>query len=126
MKFSGLTIVAPRFPKRRATYDPAKPPPRTSVPPRASRSATQLNVSSAPSYPFARRRERDPGHPDAAEAARRVVPAQAGADAELVERVGGDDQRRSGDAGGVLEAVQALAGGEDPARARDGLPRRSL
>src|SRR6266516_5372909 len=42
MKFSGLTIVAPRFLSSRATYPPAKPPPTTSVPPLASRSATPL------------------------------------------------------------------------------------
>jgi hypothetical protein len=35
MKFSGLTIVAPRFFNSRATVLPAKPPPRISVPPRA-------------------------------------------------------------------------------------------
>src|SRR5689334_22375661 len=38
MKFSWLTIVAPRAPSSRATYAPAKPPPRTSTPPFASRS----------------------------------------------------------------------------------------
>src|SRR5919198_5378634 len=42
MKFSGLTIVAPRRPKSRATYAPAHPPPTTSVPPRASLVATSL------------------------------------------------------------------------------------
>jgi hypothetical protein len=35
MKFSGLTIVAPRGPSRRATTEPAKPPPAISVPPLA-------------------------------------------------------------------------------------------
>src|ERR1043165_503811 len=35
MKFSRLTIVAPRAPSSRATYAPAKPPPTTSTPPRA-------------------------------------------------------------------------------------------
>src|SRR3954447_8989963 len=38
MKFSGLTIVAPRRPSSLATYAPAKPPPMMSVPPSASRS----------------------------------------------------------------------------------------
>src|SRR3954452_10436678 len=38
MKFSGLTIVAPRRPSSLATYAPAKPPPIMSVPPSASRS----------------------------------------------------------------------------------------
>src|SRR3954465_3095734 len=36
MKFSLLTIVAPRWPSSLATYAPAKPPPTTSTPPRAS------------------------------------------------------------------------------------------
>src|SRR5215204_7811948 len=40
MKFSGLTIVAPARPSSRATYAPANPPPRMSVPPRAARVAT--------------------------------------------------------------------------------------
>src|SRR3954451_4359910 len=40
MKFCGLTIVAPARPSSRATYAPAKPPPRTSVPPCAARAAT--------------------------------------------------------------------------------------
>src|SRR5665213_1215969 len=42
MKFSRLTIVAPRSPSRRATYAPAKPPPRISTPPCASRSIGSL------------------------------------------------------------------------------------
>src|SRR5581483_7370918 len=42
MKFSGLTIVAPSRPSRRATYAPAKPPPTISVPPSARRSITGL------------------------------------------------------------------------------------
>ena len=40
MKLSGLTIVAPRLPSRRATYAPANPPPTTRVPPRACRRST--------------------------------------------------------------------------------------
>src|SRR5579884_614149 len=36
MKFSLLTMVAPRSPSSRATYAPAKPPPTISTPPRAS------------------------------------------------------------------------------------------
>src|SRR3954452_20875079 len=41
MKFSWLTTVAPRSPRSRATYAPAKPPPRTSTPPLASRTGTR-------------------------------------------------------------------------------------
>ena len=39
MKFSLLTIVAPRSPSSRATYAPAKPPPTTSTSPRAALAA---------------------------------------------------------------------------------------
>src|SRR5581483_11535098 len=50
MKFSRLTIVAPRGPSSRATYAPAKPPPSTRTPPSAVRSiiATLLASSDAP------------------------------------------------------------------------------
>src|SRR5437762_3249542 len=40
MKFSRLTIIEPRSPSSRATYAPAKPPPRIRMPLRASRSST--------------------------------------------------------------------------------------
>src|SRR5215211_572445 len=56
MKLSGLTIVAPRFPSRRATYAPAKPPPSTSVPPLASRRAITAFALTA----VGRRRAGDP------------------------------------------------------------------
>src|SRR4051812_34645618 len=48
MKFSWLTIVAPRSPRSRATYAPAKPPPRTSTPPLASRTGTRTFYQSRP------------------------------------------------------------------------------
>src|SRR5918995_2350004 len=46
MKFSGLTIVAPRRPSSRATSPPAKPPPITSTPPRAVRTERFSQASS--------------------------------------------------------------------------------
>src|SRR5215213_1604680 len=48
MKFSGLTIVAPAPPRRRATYAPAKPPPATSVPPRACLVSTPVDIAAIP------------------------------------------------------------------------------
>src|SRR5947199_1536424 len=47
MKFSRLTIVAPRAPSSRATYAPAKPPPRTRTPPRARRLSTTTPSSTS-------------------------------------------------------------------------------
>src|SRR5471030_333513 len=52
MKFSVLTSVAPAVPSRCATYAPAKPPPRMSVPAAALRSAMPHVLRKLDEAPF--------------------------------------------------------------------------
>src|SRR6478672_8256219 len=70
MKFSLLTIVAPRSPSSRATYAPAKPPPTTRTPPRAS-----LVALTCPSIA---QRWRSRSRSSAAEPSTRRMPSRSG------------------------------------------------